>query len=203
MHACDQGSVAIGAYGDYWRKMRRICTTEFLVHKRINASNPSRQKCVNNLMEWIKHESEKSRETGGSGEIQLNRFLYVTAFNAIGNLMLSRDVMDTRQDKANEFFDLFGVFVGWVGKPNVADYFPFLKRFDPQRIKRNSGKYLERLLEIASGIVKERIEEKQSGKEKKTHDFLDALLDDQNSQGTSDDDKLTEKNITIALLVSY
>ncbi|KAL0333434.1 UNVERIFIED_CONTAM: Iridoid oxidase [Sesamum angustifolium] len=161
-----QGSVAIGTYGDYWRKLRRICTTEFLVHKRINASISMRQRCVDNLIEWIKQDVEKSRKSGGSGEIELDRFLFVTAFNVIGNLM-SRDVMDSRLEKASEFFDLFLVFMEWTGKPNIADFLPFLKWFDPQGIRRNSEKYLERLLEIASGIVKERIREKQSGNEKK------------------------------------
>ncbi|KAL0336971.1 UNVERIFIED_CONTAM: Iridoid oxidase [Sesamum calycinum] len=147
-----QGSVAIGTYGDYWRKLRRICTTEFLVHKRINASISMRQRCVDNLIEWIKQDVEKSRKNGGSGEIELDRFLFVTAFNVIGNLMLSRDVMDSRQEKASEFFDLFLVFMEWTGKPNIADFLPFLKWFDPQGIRRNSEKYLERLLEIASGL---------------------------------------------------
>ncbi|KAK6126279.1 hypothetical protein DH2020_039984 [Rehmannia glutinosa] len=198
-----QGSVAIGHYGDYWRKLRRICTTEFLVHKRINASIALRQKCIDNLIEWIKQDAEKATKNGGSGEIELDRFLFVTAFNVIGNLMLSRDVMDAKLEKASEFFDLFLVFMEWTGKPNLADFLPFLKWFDPQRIRRNSEKYLERLLEIAGGIVKDRIKEKQSGVEKKTHDFLDALLDDEGDHNAQGPDKLTEKNITIVLLEMF
>ncbi|KAL8036304.1 hypothetical protein ABFS82_12G147100 [Erythranthe guttata] len=201
-----QGSVAIGAYGAYWRKLRRICTTEFLVHKRINASVILRQKCVDNLVEWIKEDSEKAgkNENGEySGEIELDRFLFVTAFNAIGNIMLSRDVMDSKMGKASEFFDVFTVFMEWTGKPNIADFLPFLKWVDPQKIRRNSEKYLKRLLEIASEIVNERIEEKKSGKEKETHDFLDALLDDEGDDQAKGPDKLTVKNINIVLLEMF
>ncbi|KAG8374165.1 hypothetical protein BUALT_Bualt11G0102500 [Buddleja alternifolia] len=199
----NQGSVAIGTYSDYWRKLRRICTAEFLVHKRIDASMSLRQKCIDNLVDWIKDDVEKSRKNGGTGEIQLDRFLFVSAFNVIGNVMLSKDVMDSRLEKASEFFDLYIGFSEWVGKPNVADFVPFLKRVDPQRIRKNTEKYLGGLMEIASGIVKERIREKQSGIEKKTRDFLDALLDDEGDDNTKGPDKLTEKNITIILLVSY
>nr|QNC49775.1 cytochrome P450 76A112 [Leucophyllum frutescens] len=198
-----QGSVAIGTYGDYWRKLRRICTTEFLVHKRITASVSLRQKCIDNLVEWIKADVEKSRKSGGTGEIRLDSYLFVTAFNAIGNIMLSKDVMDSRLEKASDFFETFLVFMEWVGKPNLADFVPVLKWFDPQGIRRNSKKYLERLMDIAAGIVKERIKEKQSRVVKQTHDFLDALLDDEGDDLAKGPDRLTEKNITIVLLEMF
>ncbi|GFP94438.1 cytochrome p450 76a2 [Phtheirospermum japonicum] len=189
-----QGSVAVGAYSDYWRKLRRICTTEFLVQKRVNESTHIRQKCVGEMIEWIK------RDMAISQEIQLDRFLFVTAFNVVGNLMLSEDVMETRLGEASDFFDAFLMFLEWCGKPNVADFFPFLKWVDPQGIRKNTAKYLGKLIGFASEIVKERIERKGSGMEKERDDFLDALLD----EGEVDEngpDKLSVKNITIALLV--
>ncbi|KAK6147118.1 hypothetical protein DH2020_018030 [Rehmannia glutinosa] len=197
----NQGSVAIGVYSGYCRKVRRIGTTEFLVNKRVNASIPLRQKCIDDMIGWIKKDVAKSKENGGSGEIQLDWFLFVTSFNTVGNLMLSREVMDAKLDRASDFFDAFVVFLEWVGKPNVADFFPFLKWMDPQGIKRNTATYLERLLGFASEIVKERIEERELGKEKKTNDFLDALLDEGevNEKGV---DKLSLKNITIVLLAT-
>ncbi|KAK6140016.1 hypothetical protein DH2020_026232 [Rehmannia glutinosa] len=198
----NQGSVAIGVYSGYCRKVRRIGTTEFLVNKRVNASIPLRQKCIDDMIGWIKKDVAKSKENGGSGEIQLDWFLFVTSFNTVGNLMLSREVMDAKLDKASDIFDAFVVFLEWVGKPNVADFFPFLKWMDPQGIKRNTATYLERLLGFASEIVKERIEERELGKEKKTNDFLDALLDEGevNEKGV---DKLSLKNITIVLLEMF
>ncbi|KAI3473318.1 hypothetical protein Pfo_030609 [Paulownia fortunei] len=118
--------------------------------------------------------------------------------------MLSREVMDSKLDKASDFFDAFILFLEWCGKPNLADFFPFLKWLDPQRIRRNTEKYLERLIGFASGIVKERIQEKQSGKEKKiNHDFLDALLDDEGDVNAEGPDKLSVKNITIVLLEMF
>ena len=58
----------------------------------------------------------------------------------------------------------------------MADFFPFLKRLDPQGIKRNMVRDMGCSLKIVSGFVKERIEE-QSSREKRNTDFLDGLLD--------------------------
>ncbi|KAK6126355.1 hypothetical protein DH2020_039927 [Rehmannia glutinosa] len=171
-----QGSVAIGHYGDYWRKLRRICTTEFLVHKRINASIALRQKCIDNLIEWIKQDAEKATKNGDRARSSWT---------------------------GERVFRLVSGVYGVDGEAELGGFLPFLKWFDPQRIRRNSEKYLERLLEIAGGIVKDRIKEKQSGVEKKTHDFLDALLDDEGDHNAQGPDKLTEKNITIVLLEMF
>ncbi|KAL6559255.1 hypothetical protein OROHE_006624 [Orobanche hederae] len=194
----NRGSVAIGAYGDYWRKLRRICATEFLVRKRVHETFHVRQKSVGEMIEWIKKDVEKSREKGGTGEIQLDRFLFVAAFNTVGNLLLT----ETTMDKTSDFLEVFSLFLEWCGKPNLADFFPFLKWIDPQGIRRNTAKYLDRLIGFASGIVRERIRQRELGMEKERNDFLDALLD----EGEVDDngsDKLSLKNITIVLLEMF
>ncbi|KAK4419313.1 Iridoid oxidase [Sesamum alatum] len=196
-----QGSIAIGAYRDYWRRLRRICITEFLVHKRVDASISIRRNCVEKTVKWIKEDVEKSKKNGGSGEIELDGFLFINSFNMIGNLMLSREVMESKLDKAGEFFDAFVLFLEWCGKPNFADCFPFLKWADPQRIRMNTEKYLGRLLGFAGEIVKERIQEKQSGKMKERNDFLDALLDEEDDVKAEGRDKLSVKNVTIVLLL--
>ncbi|KAL0347117.1 UNVERIFIED_CONTAM: Iridoid oxidase [Sesamum calycinum] len=198
-----QGSVAIGAYRDYWRRVRRICITEFLVHKRVDATIPIRRNCLEKTIKWIKEEAEKSEKNGGSGEIELDRFLFINSFNVIGNLMLSREVMESKLDKAGEFFDAFILFLEWCGKPNMADCFPFLKWADPQRVRKNTEKYLERLMGFATEIVKERIQEKQSGKVKERNDLLDALLDEEDDVKAEGADKLSVKNVTIVLLEMF
>ncbi|KAK6140017.1 hypothetical protein DH2020_026233 [Rehmannia glutinosa] len=195
----NRGSVAFGAYSGYWRKLRRICTTEFLVQKRVNDSIPLRQKCIDDMIDWIQKDVAKSKENGGSGEIQLDWFLFVTSFYTIGNFMLSREVMESTLDKTSEFFEALLLFFGWIGKPNLSDLFPLLRWMDPQRIRRNTGAALERLLGFAAGIVKDRIEENELGKEKKTKDFLDTLLEEGEVNETGHD-KLSLKNITILLL---
>ncbi|KAJ0088075.1 hypothetical protein Patl1_32341 [Pistacia atlantica] len=64
----------------------------------------------------------------------------------------------------------------WPGQPNIADFFPFLRWLDPQGLRRNAERDLGKALEIASRFVKERVEEKKRGNEKRK-DFLDVLLE--------------------------
>ncbi|CAA0830374.1 cytochrome P450- family 76- subfamily G-polypeptide 1 [Striga hermonthica] len=155
----NRGSLLFAAYDEYWRKVRCICTVEFLVMKRLNESIPIRRRCVDGLVDRIKSVVERSVDP----IIELNWFLFLTAFNTIGNILLSEEVMRTKLNEAGEFFEAFMKFVEWLGKPNVADCFPFLRWLDPQGIRRNTGKYFERLIRFASGIVSDRIRERESG----------------------------------------
>lgn len=65
----------------------------------------------------------------------------------------------------------------WSGRPNVADFFPFLKWLDPQRIRTNMERDLGRVLDIAACYIKEHTENQKMDREKNRKDFLDALLE--------------------------
>ncbi|KAF2320263.1 hypothetical protein GH714_026503 [Hevea brasiliensis] len=100
------------------------------------------------------------------------------AFNVIGNLMLSRDLLDSQCKEGYEFFQATGMAAMWAGTPNVADFLPFLKWFDPQGLRRNMSRDMARALKIVEGFVKERLEEYKLGNEEKNNkDFLDTLLE--------------------------
>ncbi|KAF2320258.1 hypothetical protein GH714_026467 [Hevea brasiliensis] len=73
-----------------------------------------------------------------------------------------------------EFFQATGMAAMWAGTPNVADFLPFLKWFDPQGLRRNMSRDMARALKIVEGFVKERLEEYKLGNEEKNNkDFLD------------------------------
>ncbi|KAK4432519.1 Iridoid oxidase [Sesamum alatum] len=200
--ACDYhtGSLSQARYGEYWRVLRRLCASELMITKRINASSPLRQKCIEGMIECIKEDVSGSLVRGGSGEVQLDRYLFLMSFNLLGSFMLGRDIMDLRSKAGNEFFEAMNKFMEWNGKPNLADTFGFLKWVDPQGIKRHTERYLGQLLNLVSGFVKERIEERQHGRKQESRDFLDALLE-YDGDGKRTLDKLSEKNVTIMVLV--
>lgn len=196
----DKGSIAIGRQGDYWCVLRKLCSSELLVPKRISGSAQARQNCIEIMIQWIKEDSGVSRSNGGSGEIEIERYLTIMIFNLIGNFVMSKDISDSISEKGNEFYENMGEFMAWNGVPNLADSFPFLKRFDPQGIRKNTEKYLGKLVDIASGFVKERIQERISRKDDDRRDFLGALLD-YSQKGETDD--LPEHKISIIILVNY
>lgn len=88
----------------------------------------------------------------------------------------------------------------WQGKPNMVDAFEFLEWLDPQGIRKRTKKHLQRLLNLASVFVKERVRDRKLGKGKATVDFLGALLDYE-GDGKGSIDKLSAKNINIIILV--
>ncbi|KAH7854157.1 hypothetical protein Vadar_010872 [Vaccinium darrowii] len=181
----NQGSLAVGNYGTYWRILRRLCSSELLVNKRINGTAALREKCVNNMIRWIEEDSLASRACGGSGEVQISRFLFLMAFNVVGNLMLSRDLLEPHSEKGHEFFDAMSKIMELAGKPNVADFLPFLKWMDPMGIKRNSDRHMGQAMKIAAEFVTERVQKKHSG------------------DGNEGPDKISERNVTIIILEMF
>ncbi|KAA8516658.1 hypothetical protein F0562_016836 [Nyssa sinensis] len=197
-----QGSLVFGNYGAYWRIVRRLCSAELLVSRRINETAILRQKCIDNMIRWIEEDAAASRAQGQSGEVQLSHFLFLFAYNVVGNLMLSRDLLDSQSKEGHEFFDAMNKVMEWGGMPNVADYFPFLKWIDPLGIKRNMEKDMRQAMKIAARFVEERVQEKQSGREKVKKDFLDVLLEYEGN-GKEGPDKISERNVIIIILEMF
>ncbi|CAI0469548.1 unnamed protein product [Linum tenue] len=192
VHGYDRGSVALAPYGPYWRVLRRLVTVDMLVAKRINASYPVRRKCVDDMIRWIGDES--------GSEIQVARFVFLTTFNLLGNLMLSRDLLDPKSAEGKEFFTAMMGLMEWGGHANVADIFPVLSWMDPQGLVRKMRRDLGKALEIASRFVSDRIEDgKDKKKEWDKKDFLDVLLEFQGN-GKDEPDKIAHGDINIFIL---
>ncbi|GKA31782.1 putative pentatricopeptide repeat-containing protein [Tanacetum coccineum] len=68
----------------------------------------------------------------------------------------------------------------FVGKPNLADFFPLLKPFDPQGLIRKGNVYAVKLMNILDRMVDERVQARAKssvGSSSTGHDVLDLLLD--------------------------
>ncbi|CAN1135263.1 Cytochrome P450 76A2 [Linum perenne] len=160
VHGYDKGSVALAPYGP-------LVTVDMLVAKRINGSYGVRRKCVDNMIRWVGEESDSG------SEIHVARFVFLTTFNLLGNLMLSKDLLDSKSEEGKEFFEAMMGLMEWGGHANVADIFPWLKWMDPQGLCRKMRRDLGKAMEIASKFVKERLENGGGGD---SGDFLDVLL---------------------------
>ena len=121
----NQGSMAMSNYGTYWRTLRKVCSSELLVIKRINEMAPLRHKCVDRMIQWIEDDATMARVQGGSGEVEVSHLVFCVAFNLIANLMLSRDFFDMKPKDGNEFYDAMNKIMELAGKPNTADFFHF------------------------------------------------------------------------------
>lgn len=191
------GSLGMNTYGGHWRVLRRLCSMEFLINKRMNDTTALRRRIMDNMVSWIE---EESRE--GTGEVQLSRFLFLMAFNLVGNLMLSRDLLNAGDPEGMEFFDSMNKVLELAGTPNIADFLPFLKWLDPLGIKKRMVEDMGKTMKISSKFVQERLQERKSGKVNDTKDFLDTLLE-YKGDGKDGPDEITLKNVNIVILVNY
>ncbi|XWS59554.1 hypothetical protein CRYUN_Cryun08bG0132100 [Craigia yunnanensis] len=110
--------------------------------------------------------------------IVIGRFLFLMAFNLIGNVLFSKDLLDPKSEKGANFFYHTGKVMEFAVKPNVADCLPILRRLDPQGIRRKIEFHIEKAFEIAGKFIKESMESMEKGyNEGKIKDFLDVQLE--------------------------
>ncbi|KAL5563304.1 hypothetical protein UlMin_033051 [Ulmus minor] len=169
-----KGSLALAPYGSYWRVLRKLVTTDMLVMKRINETASIRRKCRDKLLFWIEDEAKKMKDGEG---VNVAHFVFLTTFNLLGNLMLSRDLLDPNSKDGPEFYAAMIGLMECSGQGNLADAFPWLRWLDLQGLKRKMKRDVGKGIEIASKFVKERMNERKMGFDKKQKDFLDVLLD--------------------------
>ncbi|CAL5432146.1 unnamed protein product [Camellia sinensis] len=98
-------------------------------------------------------------------------------------------MVDSEFEKAQEFKDLVWRIMEDAGKVNLSDYFPVMKRFDLQGVKRHIRPAYVRLHEIFDEVIDKRVREREgldlgekSGE--RNRDFLDVLLDQCEEDGS-------------------
>lgn len=64
-----------------------------------------------------------------------------------------------------------------LGKPNLADYFPLLRKFDPQGIKRRTTIYFRKMFYLFDNIIDQRLRIRGLSGFEKNNDILDTLID--------------------------
>ncbi|KAI7740741.1 hypothetical protein M8C21_033922, partial [Ambrosia artemisiifolia] len=89
--------------------------------------------------------SEKAVNIGGMA--------FTTSLNVLSNLMFSVDFAQYDSLSSQEFKDVVWAMMEVGGKPNLADFFPFLKLFDPQGLVRRSHVYGNKILTIFDRVI--------------------------------------------------
>lgn len=190
MKACGypSGSLALAPYGPRWRALRRLCTVQMFVSKRINETAGIRRRCVDDMLSWI---TNAGRAGGG---IPVGKYAFLAAFNTLGNLMMSRDLVDPESEAGMEFYNAMKSVMELAGRPNVSDLFPWIRWLDLQGLKRKANRDMGIAFGIASGFVRERMQYSGRSRDSDDRDFLDVLLES---------GELSETEIIIFILVNY
>ena len=201
-HDYNEFSMALAPYGPYWRSLKRLVTVDMLTVKRINETAAIRRKCVDDMLTWMEEEAREieSNGTAAAAGLELGHFFFLATFNMIGNLTLSRDLLDPQSRKGSEFFTAMNMGMENLTQANLADFFPWLKWLDPQGLKKKMEHDLGKTLGITFGFVTERIRQGREEGSGPRKDFLDVLLE---FQGDENDGpaKISEKGINIFITV--
>ncbi|XP_042041155.1 cytochrome P450 71AU50-like [Salvia splendens] len=125
----DQRNLAFGAYGLYWRNMRKLCTLELLSTLKISSFRPMRREEIGLFVESLKEASRLHSAVDLSAKVA-SLTADMSCRMVLGKKYNDKDI-DERVFKAviQEVTKLIAV-------PNLGDYFPFLGVLDLQGLTR-------------------------------------------------------------------
>lgn len=187
-------TLAWAAGNPRWRNRRRICTTQIFTNQRLDLLQHLRHRKVQQLVQHL-HKQASTQTLVDIGELA-----FATMLNLVSNTVFSEDLVNPEFQSAGEFKELVWRIMEDAGKVNLSDYFPLLKRFDLQGVRKHVRVSYVRLHEIFDDMIRKRVRERESFSGSRNGDFLDVLLDQCEPEEGSD---FTVESIKPLILVSF
>jgi cytochrome P450 len=182
-------SLAWSNCGPRWRTLRRFCNTELFNVKRLEALQHLRRDQVFSTIRSIFEDS-----TNAKG-VNIGHTVFLTSLNLLGNLIFSQNMFGRDSRAAEEFKETVTKIMVIAGKPNLVDYFPFLRILDPQGVSRDVTRDIGIIFGLLDRSVEARLQNRKEGRTEdsggKTKDFLDILLEYRSESGET----FTKKDI--------
>ncbi|KAL7591256.1 hypothetical protein Lser_V15G31714 [Lactuca serriola] len=154
--------------GDQWRRLRRITKEYFFSVQSLDASKLLREKKIGELLDHI------DRCCTNGTVVNVGAVAFTTTLNVFSNYMFSLDLAQYDSVSSQEFKDAVWALMEVCGKPNLVDFFPILRPFDPQGLGRRVYHYGKKLLTIFDTIIDERLQRRSNSST--NNDVLDMLL---------------------------
>lgn len=159
-----------------WQELRKICHGNLFSAKTLDASTDLRRMKMKELLTDI-------RQRSLNGEVvDIGRAAFMACINFLSYTFLSLDFVPSVGD--GEYKHIVGTLLKATGTPNLVDYFPVLRVFDPQGIRRHTTNYIDKLFDVFDPMIDERMRRRGEKGYATSHDMLDILLDisDQSSE---------------------
>ncbi|KAG4184819.1 hypothetical protein ERO13_A09G194100v2 [Gossypium hirsutum] len=133
-----------------WRTLRKVCKTHIFASIKLDAN------------EYL--------------PVNIGQVAFDTTINLLSNTVFSMDLVDPNSSIAREFKKTVRGMMDEVGMPNLADFFPFLRKIDPQGVRRRMTVRYENLLNFFGNIFDERLQSRKSQDYMASNDVFDTLL---------------------------
>ncbi|KAF3431073.1 hypothetical protein FNV43_RR25803 [Rhamnella rubrinervis] len=172
LHACNQDefSLPFMAVSPRWRDLRKICNS-YLFSGKVLAENQSlRDKKLEELLAIVNEHMVKGKA------LDIGSAAFGTSLNLLSTTIFSLDLVDPTGDTARELKDSLWGIMEEVGKSNLADYFPLLKRIDPQGIRKRSTAHFTKIIGLFDRNINQRLQSRKLPSSTTYNDFLNTLI---------------------------
>ncbi|XP_058778023.1 cytochrome P450 81E8-like [Vicia villosa] len=193
--AYNNTSVAQAPYGDHWRNLRRIISTEVLSSHRLSSFLEIRRDEIMRLVQKLAKVCYN-----GFSEVELKPLFSEMTFNTIMRMVSGKryygddcDVCDV--EEARLFREIIKEILVLRGANNVGDFLGFLRWFDFDGLEKR----LKMLSKRADSFLQGLIDEHRLGK-RNTNTMIDHLLKQQQSQPEYYTDQIIKGLIVVMLL---
>lgn len=158
----------------HWRLLRRLSVTQLFSPQRVEATKALRMKKVQEFVSFVNESSEREEA------VDISRASFITVLNIISNILFSVDLGSYGSEKSNGFHDSVLGGMEAAGRPDLANFFPFLAFLDLQGNSKKMKLCTDRLFKVFRGFIDTKTAEKSltnNQKDASNSDFLDAILD--------------------------
>ncbi|KAM5570109.1 hypothetical protein ABKV19_017228 [Rosa sericea] len=156
-----------------WRKLRKICSSQLFATKVLDANHVTRQVKVQELIDSV----NESMVHGVA--VDIREAAFKTTLNLLSRTIFSFDLAATESsssEMAREYKEIISGVMEETGKRNLADYFPVLRKLDPQGIRRRFTNYYNRMLGFIESVIDQRLESRKGDDYVTNNDMLDTLI---------------------------
>ncbi|KAG8371000.1 hypothetical protein BUALT_Bualt13G0041600 [Buddleja alternifolia] len=152
-----------------WKKLRKISKEQMFTVSRLDASEGLRKEKLQQLYDYVNECSETGRA------VNIGEAAFTMSLNLVSSTLFSKEFAQFGSSLCQELKEAAAGVTECLGRPNFADFFPFLKPFDPQGISRQIKIYFEKFFATFDEIIDERLKNWSTSTEK--NDMLEVLIE--------------------------
>uniref|UniRef100_A0A7N0TYK8 Cytochrome P450 n=1 Tax=Kalanchoe fedtschenkoi TaxID=63787 RepID=A0A7N0TYK8_KALFE len=175
IRACDHAEMSLPwiHLSPKWRDLRKVCNAEIFSYRKMQESEHLRWRKIHEMVADVGASASAPR-----GEaVVVAEVGFKTMLNLMSSLLMSVDLDQPGSELGREFEQSFMSILKIAGAPNLVDCYPWMERFDPQRIRARMTPHFADMLSFVDSQISQRLSHRaENGSDSVDTDVLDNLL---------------------------